>query len=246
MPAETLLDRAKARTAIARQRVGRPLRVQRHWSGAHVLAWQLGIVLVVVISLGSGGTRRFDRSLLLVLPEQDLRHLQDLRRRWQRLCRYLVHVAGDDFGSLRLRHAQRRSNRPLLLVVAQLCARGATFSHLFRSHAKLALAPLIVLVFGTGLTSKVALGVALTMVVTTLTTFMAVRSLDPDSERLFYLARRDALPGFQKVRRPFRTALDHLLAAGQYRPRAHRRGDRRIRLLAARSRAADPLCWRDL
>jgi NitT/TauT family transport system permease protein len=56
----------------------------------------------------------------------------------------------------------------------------------FEATPKLALAPLIVLVFGIGLASKVALGIALTLVVTVLTTFTAVRAVDPDSERLLY------------------------------------------------------------
>ena len=56
----------------------------------------------------------------------------------------------------------------------------------FEATPKLAFAPLIVLVFGIGLASKVALGVALTFVITTLTTFTAVRAVDPDSEKLFY------------------------------------------------------------
>jgi NitT/TauT family transport system permease protein len=54
------------------------------------------------------------------------------------------------------------------------------------SIPKLALAPLIVLVFGMGLASKVAIAVALTIVVTTLTTYAGVRSVDKDQERLFY------------------------------------------------------------
>jgi NitT/TauT family transport system permease protein len=56
----------------------------------------------------------------------------------------------------------------------------------FESLPKLALAPLIVLVFGMGLASKVAIAVALTLVVSTLTTYSGVRSIDRDSERLFY------------------------------------------------------------
>ena len=51
---------------------------------------------------------------------------------------------------------------------------------------KLALAPLIVLVFGIGLASKVALSVALTLVVTTLTTYTAVSATDRDAERMLY------------------------------------------------------------
>lgn len=54
------------------------------------------------------------------------------------------------------------------------------------SIPKLALAPLIVLVFGIGLPSKVAIAVALTIVVSTLTAYAGVRAVDKDQERLFY------------------------------------------------------------
>ncbi|AYD04858.1 ABC transporter permease [Neorhizobium sp. NCHU2750] len=56
----------------------------------------------------------------------------------------------------------------------------------FESLPKLALAPLVVLVFGMGLASKVAIAVALTVVVSTLTTYAGVKAVDRDSERLFY------------------------------------------------------------
>jgi NitT/TauT family transport system permease protein len=56
----------------------------------------------------------------------------------------------------------------------------------FESMPKLALAPLIILVFGIGMTSKVAIAVALTIVVSTLTAYAGVKAIDPDSERLFY------------------------------------------------------------
>jgi NitT/TauT family transport system permease protein len=56
----------------------------------------------------------------------------------------------------------------------------------FESLPKLALAPLIVLVFGLGWESKVAVATALTVVVSTLTTSAGVKAVDPDSERLFY------------------------------------------------------------
>jgi NitT/TauT family transport system permease protein len=56
----------------------------------------------------------------------------------------------------------------------------------FESLPKLALAPLIILIFGTDLASKVAIAMALTLVVSTLTTFSGVKAIDRDSERLFY------------------------------------------------------------
>jgi NitT/TauT family transport system permease protein len=60
------------------------------------------------------------------------------------------------------------------------------FIIIFHAMPKFALAPLVVLVFGLGMSSKVAMGVALTIVVTILTTFTAVRAVDQDSERLLY------------------------------------------------------------
>jgi NitT/TauT family transport system permease protein len=56
----------------------------------------------------------------------------------------------------------------------------------FESMPKLALAPLIILVFGLGLTSKVAIAIALTIVVSTLTAYAGVKAIDPDGEKLFY------------------------------------------------------------
>ncbi len=54
------------------------------------------------------------------------------------------------------------------------------------SIPKLALAPLIILVFGMGLASKVAIATALTLIVSTLTTYAGVQAVDKDQEKLFY------------------------------------------------------------
>jgi NitT/TauT family transport system permease protein len=56
----------------------------------------------------------------------------------------------------------------------------------FESMPKLALAPLIVLMFGMGLVSKVAIAMALTVVVSALTTYAGVRAVDSDNEKLLY------------------------------------------------------------
>jgi NitT/TauT family transport system permease protein len=54
------------------------------------------------------------------------------------------------------------------------------------SMPKLALAPLIIMVFGMGLASKVAIATALTLVVSTLTSYAGVQAVDRDQEKLFY------------------------------------------------------------
>jgi NitT/TauT family transport system permease protein len=69
----------------------------------------------------------------------------------------------------------------------------------FESLPKLALAPLIVLVFGLGLASKIATATALTLVVSTLTTYAGVKAVDPDSEKLFYSLGASRLQVFRKL-----------------------------------------------
>jgi NitT/TauT family transport system permease protein len=71
------------------------------------------------------------------------------------------------------------------------------------SIPKLALAPLIVLVFGIGLASKIAVATALTLVVSTLTSYAGVKALDPDGERLFYSLGASRLQVFRKLVVPF-------------------------------------------
>jgi NitT/TauT family transport system permease protein len=73
----------------------------------------------------------------------------------------------------------------------------------FESIPKLALAPLIILVFGLGATSKVVIAVALTIVVSTLTTYAGVKALDPDGEKLFYSLGASRWQVFRKLVVPF-------------------------------------------
>jgi NitT/TauT family transport system permease protein len=73
----------------------------------------------------------------------------------------------------------------------------------FESIPKLALAPLIILVFGIDATSKVVIAVALTIVVSTLTTYAGVKALDPDSEKLFYSLGASRWQVFRKLVVPF-------------------------------------------
>jgi NitT/TauT family transport system permease protein len=68
----------------------------------------------------------------------------------------------------------------------------------FDSIPKLALAPLVILVFGIGLASKVAIAAALTLVVSTLTVHAGVKALDEDGERLFYSLGASRMQVFRK------------------------------------------------
>jgi NitT/TauT family transport system permease protein len=73
----------------------------------------------------------------------------------------------------------------------------------FESMPKLALAPLVILVFGMGLASKVAIATALTLVVSTLTAYAGVKALDSDSEKLFYSLGATRWQVFRKLVVPF-------------------------------------------
>jgi NitT/TauT family transport system permease protein len=69
----------------------------------------------------------------------------------------------------------------------------------FESMPKLALAPLIILVFGLGIVSKVAIAIALTIVVSTLTAYAGVKAIDPDQEKLFYSLGASRWQVFRKL-----------------------------------------------
>ncbi len=73
----------------------------------------------------------------------------------------------------------------------------------FETLPKLALAPLVILVFGIGLASKIAIATALTLVVSTLTTYAGVKAVDPDQERLFYSLGATRIQVFRKLVVPF-------------------------------------------
>jgi NitT/TauT family transport system permease protein len=73
----------------------------------------------------------------------------------------------------------------------------------FESLPKLALAPLVILVFGMGLASKVAIATALTLVVSTLTAYAGVKAIDSDSEKLFYSLGATRWQVFRKLVVPF-------------------------------------------
>ena len=73
----------------------------------------------------------------------------------------------------------------------------------FHSLPKLALAPLVILVFGLGLASKVAIATALTIIVSALTTYAGVKALDADQERLFYSLGASRMQAFRKLVVPF-------------------------------------------
>jgi len=73
------------------------------------------------------------------------------------------------------------------------------FVIMFEAMPKLALAPIIVLIFGIGLASKVAMAVAITIVITILTTYNGMKSVDRDLVRMVYTLGATRWQVFSKV-----------------------------------------------
>lgn len=69
----------------------------------------------------------------------------------------------------------------------------------FEAMPKLALAPIVVLVLGLGIESKIAMATALVIVVQTLTTYAAVKGVDEDLTTLLYSLGASRLQVFAKV-----------------------------------------------
>ncbi len=70
---------------------------------------------------------------------------------------------------------------------------------IFNAIPKVALAPLLILVFGLNLPSKVALAIMLTSVITALSTISGVRAVDPDLEKLMYSLGASRMSVFLKI-----------------------------------------------
>jgi NitT/TauT family transport system permease protein len=74
-----------------------------------------------------------------------------------------------------------------------------TYIVVFNAIPKVALAPLLILVFGLGLESKVALAIMLISVITALSTISGVRAIDPDLEKLMYSLGANRWSLFTKI-----------------------------------------------
>lgn len=194
-----LVDEAPAtaaRAVPARPR-RRQLPVAKRWPGWAIGLWRAGI-LIAILGLWEGGVAaglidgffwsspsRVAHSFYLYLTHGDA--LIDIGFTFRSTL--IGFVLGTTIGSA-IGLSFWWSSNYAAIVQPYLVA--------FESMPKLALAPLIILIFGMGLVSKVAIAVALTVVVSCLTTFSGVRSIDHDGERLFYSLGATRLQVFQK------------------------------------------------
>jgi len=188
--------------AAAAAKAVRRLPVQRDWPTAAILAVQIGI-LVGVVGLWELGARTgaidaffwsqpsaIARTLTIFFTEGDA--WTDIAFTFQSTI--YGFAIGTTAGSLLGLSFWWSRNYAAIVQPYIIC---------FESLPKLALAPLVILVFGLGLASKVAIATALTLVVSTLTTYAGVKALDPDGEKLFYSLGASRLQVFRKLVVPF-------------------------------------------
>jgi NitT/TauT family transport system permease protein len=174
-----------ARKPTEQRKIVRKLPVQKAWSSSLILAAQLGI-LVGLIALWqiAAEFKIIDpffwsqpsaiwSTLVVFLTQGDA--LTDIVYTFQSTI--IGFILGTIAGALLGMSFWWSGNYARIMQPYVVC---------LESIPKLALAPLIVLVFGMGLGSKVAIAVALTVVVSTLTAYAGVRAVDKDQERLFY------------------------------------------------------------
>jgi len=176
---------AGVRAQTPQRKISRKLPVTREWSSSFLLLVQ-GAILVTAIALWEIGARSgfidpffwsqpsaIWQTLLIFMGSGDA--FVDISFTFQAtIYGFIIGTVG---GALLGMSFWWSRNYALIMQPYVVC---------LESMPKLALAPLIILVFGMGLSSKVAIATALTIIVSTLTAYAAVRAVDKDQERLFY------------------------------------------------------------
>src|SRR5215831_1406693 len=196
-------DRASAAGAgAARRPSARRLPTQKDWPAWAIVATQVGILAGAIALWEIGARTGVVDSFFWSQPSQILRTLvlfftegdawTDIGFTFQSTI--YGFVIGTTAGSLIGLSFWWSKNYAAIVQPYIIC---------FESLPKLALAPLVILVFGLGLASKVAIATALTLVVSTLTTYAGVKALDPDGEKLFYSLGASRLQVFRKLVVPF-------------------------------------------
>jgi NitT/TauT family transport system permease protein len=180
------VETAPATKAAAQKKpLTRRLPVQRAWPTSVILAVQVGIMVAIVGLWEAGAEAGFVDGFFWSRPSQIFETLLaffasgnagvDIAFTFRStLMGFVVGTVGGSLLGLSFWWSRNYAAvmQPYIIILESL--------------PKLALAPLIILVLGMGLTSKVAVAAALTIVVSTLTTYGGVKAVDPDSERLFY------------------------------------------------------------
>jgi len=200
-PTLVATDLARSRPTGGGTASARPLRrlpVQREWPPWAILAAQIGILVGVIGLWETAALRGWIDAFFWSQPSaifQTLTIFFTTGDAWTDIAftfrsTIFGFLLGTTAGSLLGLSFWWSRNYAAILQPYIIC---------FESIPKLALAPLIILVFGLGLASKIAIATALTLVVSTLTSYAGVKALDHDGERLFYSLGASRLQVFFKL-----------------------------------------------
>ena len=200
-PTLVATDLARSRPTGGGASSARPLRrlpVQREWPPWAILAAQIGILVGVIGFWETAALRGWIDAFFWSQPSaifQTLTIFFTTGDAWTDIAftfrsTIFGFLLGTTAGSLLGLSFWWSRNYAAILQPYIIC---------FESIPKLALAPLIILVFGLGLASKIAIATALTLVVSTLTSYAGVKALDHDGERLFYSLGASRLQVFFKL-----------------------------------------------
>jgi NitT/TauT family transport system permease protein len=200
-PTLVATDLARSRPTGGGASSARPLRrlpVQREWPPWAILAAQIGILVGVIGLWETAALRGWIDAFFWSQPSaifQTLTIFFTAGDAWTDIAftfrsTIFGFLLGTTAGSLLGLSFWWSRNYAAILQPYIIC---------FESIPKLALAPLIILVFGLGLASKIAIATALTLVVSTLTSYAGVKALDHDGERLFYSLGASRLQVFFKL-----------------------------------------------
>src|ERR1700688_2599608 len=200
-PTLVATDLARSRPTGGGAWSARPLRrlpVQREWPGWAILAAQIAILVGAIRLWETAATRGWIDAFFWSQPSAIFRSLTIFFTNgdaWTDIAftfrsTIFGFLLGTTAGSLLGLSFWWSRNYAAILQPYIIC---------FESIPKLALAPLIILVFGLGLASKIAIATALTLVVSTLTSYAGVKALDHDGERLFYSLGASRLQVFFKL-----------------------------------------------
>lgn len=190
--------KAGTRTPTAQKKISRKLPVTKVWSTSTLLLVQT-VILVTAIGLWEIGARTgfvdpffwsqpsaIWKTFLVFMGSGDA--LVDISFTFQSTI--LGFIIGTVGGAILGMSFWWSRNYALIMQPYVVC---------LESMPKLALAPLIILVFGMGLSSKVAIATALTIIVSTLTAYAGVQAVDKDQERLFYSLGASRWQTFRKL-----------------------------------------------
>ncbi len=177
-------DAEMSRPTKPASRPVRRLPVQKDWPTSAIVAAQIGILVAIIAAWEIGAATGFIDKFFWSHPSSIYHTLT------------IFFTTGDAFTDIAFTF--RSTILGFFIGTFAGSALGLSFWW-SKNYAAIVQPYIIVLVFGIGIASKIAIATALTLVVSTLTTFAGVKAVDPDGEKLFYSLGASRLQVFRKL-----------------------------------------------